>query len=140
MTEIDKLAVLGEFLLKKGYEVHGVKQRASLFNVDRIDQNSLMIEANVIHSTRDTIKGEHEINHWKRWSFRSKVIIERVIIHAIMFLQILIKSDSKSDIKRLFNLPLILTIKQQCPFHLCLRKIIRVFLSFNMRTKRLLLA
>jgi len=28
---------LAEFLLKKGYEVHGVKRRASLFNTDRID-------------------------------------------------------------------------------------------------------
>lgn len=30
-------AILAEFLLKKGYEVHGVKRRASLFNTDRID-------------------------------------------------------------------------------------------------------
>lgn len=30
-------AYLAEFLLKKGYEVHGVKRRASLFNTDRID-------------------------------------------------------------------------------------------------------
>jgi GDPmannose 4,6-dehydratase len=30
-------AYLSEFLLKKGYEVHGVKRRASLFNTDRID-------------------------------------------------------------------------------------------------------
>ncbi|MGB5966220.1 MAG: GDP-mannose 4,6-dehydratase, partial [Sulfurimonadaceae bacterium] len=28
---------LAEFLLKKGYEVHGVKRRSSLFNTDRID-------------------------------------------------------------------------------------------------------
>jgi len=28
---------LAEFLLKKGYEVHGTKRRASLFNTDRID-------------------------------------------------------------------------------------------------------
>ncbi|MEO0398449.1 MAG: GDP-mannose 4,6-dehydratase [Pseudomonadota bacterium] len=28
---------LAEFLLEKGYEVHGVKRRASLFNTDRID-------------------------------------------------------------------------------------------------------
>ena len=28
---------LAEFLLKKGYEVHGIKRRASLFNTDRID-------------------------------------------------------------------------------------------------------
>ena len=31
-------AYLAEFLLKKGYIVHGVKRRASLFNTDRIDQ------------------------------------------------------------------------------------------------------
>jgi len=30
-------AYLAESLLKKGYEVHGVKRRASLFNTDRID-------------------------------------------------------------------------------------------------------
>ena len=28
---------LAEFLLKKGYEVHGIKRRASSFNTDRID-------------------------------------------------------------------------------------------------------
>ncbi|AFY36967.1 GDP-mannose 4,6-dehydratase [[Leptolyngbya] sp. PCC 7376] len=28
---------LAEFLLKKGYEVHGIKRRASLFNTDRVD-------------------------------------------------------------------------------------------------------
>ncbi len=30
-------AYLAEYLLKKGYEVHGIKRRASLFNTDRID-------------------------------------------------------------------------------------------------------
>lgn len=30
-------AYLAEFLLAKGYEVHGIKRRASLFNTDRID-------------------------------------------------------------------------------------------------------
>jgi len=30
-------AYLAEFLLKKGYEVHGLKRRSSLFNTDRID-------------------------------------------------------------------------------------------------------
>lgn len=28
---------LAELLLSKGYEVHGIKRRASLFNTDRID-------------------------------------------------------------------------------------------------------
>lgn len=28
---------LAEYLLKKGYEVHGIKRRASSFNTDRID-------------------------------------------------------------------------------------------------------
>ena len=28
---------LAEFLLEKGYEVHGIKRRASLFNTQRID-------------------------------------------------------------------------------------------------------
>jgi NAD(P)-dependent dehydrogenase (short-subunit alcohol dehydrogenase family) len=30
-------AYLSELLLSKGYEVHGVKRRSSLFNTDRID-------------------------------------------------------------------------------------------------------
>src|ERR1700760_504086 len=30
-------AYLAEFLLKKGYRVHGVKRRSSLFNTERID-------------------------------------------------------------------------------------------------------
>ena len=30
-------AYLAEFLLKKGYEVHGIKRRSSLFNTNRID-------------------------------------------------------------------------------------------------------
>ncbi len=30
-------AYLAEFLLARGYEVHGIKRRASLFNTDRID-------------------------------------------------------------------------------------------------------
>ena len=30
-------AYLSEFLLKKGYVVHGLKRRSSLFNTDRID-------------------------------------------------------------------------------------------------------
>jgi len=30
-------AYLAELLLKKGYDVHGIKRRTSLFNTDRID-------------------------------------------------------------------------------------------------------
>ena len=30
-------AYLAEFLLKKGYEVHGIKRRASSFNTARVD-------------------------------------------------------------------------------------------------------
>ena len=30
-------AYLSEFLLSKGYEVHGIKRRSSLFNTDRVD-------------------------------------------------------------------------------------------------------
>lgn len=30
-------AYLAEFLLERGYEVHGIKRRASLFNTDRVD-------------------------------------------------------------------------------------------------------
>lgn len=28
---------LAEFLLEKGYEVHGIKRRSSLFNTERVD-------------------------------------------------------------------------------------------------------
>ena len=28
---------LAEFLLEKGYEVHGIKRRSSLFNTQRVD-------------------------------------------------------------------------------------------------------
>ena len=30
-------AYLTEFLIKKGYTVHGIKRRSSMFNTDRID-------------------------------------------------------------------------------------------------------
>ena len=30
-------AYLAEFLLRRGYEVHGIKRRTSLFNTERID-------------------------------------------------------------------------------------------------------
>ncbi|RPJ81645.1 MAG: NAD-dependent epimerase/dehydratase family protein, partial [Deltaproteobacteria bacterium] len=30
-------AYFADFLLKKGYEVHGIKRRSSLFNTQRID-------------------------------------------------------------------------------------------------------
>jgi len=39
---------LAEFLLNKGYEVHGIKRRASLFNTDRID-----------HLYQDPHEGDH---------------------------------------------------------------------------------
>ena len=32
---------LAELLLSKGYEVHGIKRRASLFNTQRVDQQYL---------------------------------------------------------------------------------------------------
>lgn len=44
-------AYLAELLLKKGYEVHGIKRRASLFNTDRIDhlyQDPHVSERNLI--------------------------------------------------------------------------------------------
>ena len=34
-------AYLAEFLLKKGYIVHGTKRRSSLFNTERIDHFTL---------------------------------------------------------------------------------------------------
>jgi len=47
-------AYLAEFLLDKGYEVHGVKRRASLFNTDRIDH--LYVDPHV--------SGRHFILHY----------------------------------------------------------------------------
>jgi GDPmannose 4,6-dehydratase len=47
-------AYLAEFLLKKGYEVHGIKRRTSLFNTNRID-----------HLYEDPhVKGRHLILHY----------------------------------------------------------------------------
>ena len=47
-------AYLAEFLLKKGYEVHGIKRRASSFNTDRID-----------HLYQDPhVSGRHFILHY----------------------------------------------------------------------------
>ena len=36
-------AYLAEFLLDKGYEVHGLKRRASLFNTDRVDLGKAVV-------------------------------------------------------------------------------------------------
>jgi GDPmannose 4,6-dehydratase len=36
ITEQDR-SYLAELLLKKGYEVHGIKRRSSLFNTQRVD-------------------------------------------------------------------------------------------------------
>ena len=45
---------LAEFLLEKGYEVHGIKRRASSFNTDRID-----------HLYQDPhVKNQHFILHY----------------------------------------------------------------------------
>jgi len=47
-------AYLAEFLLKKGYEVHGIKRRTSLFNTDRID-----------HLYQDPhVQGRHFVLHY----------------------------------------------------------------------------
>lgn len=42
-------AYLAEFLLKKGYFVHGIKRRSSLFNTDRIDHLYLDQHENNVH-------------------------------------------------------------------------------------------
>jgi len=42
-------AYLAELLLSKGYEVHGIKRRASSFNTDRIDHLFKPLEPNHIH-------------------------------------------------------------------------------------------
>ena len=57
-------AYLAEFLLNKGYEVHGVKRRTSMFNTDRIDhlyQDPHEKERNLIlHKTSDkTVRPHH---------------------------------------------------------------------------------
>ena len=45
-------AYLAELLLEKGYEVHGIKRRASLFNTDRIDHlyQDPHVEASALHA------------------------------------------------------------------------------------------
>ena len=40
---------LAEFLLAKGYVVHGIKRRASLFNTDRIDHLYQDLDPHVDH-------------------------------------------------------------------------------------------
>ena len=49
-------AYLAEFLLQKGYIVHGVKRRSSLFNTARIDR---LIEALVFNVERHAGLGWH---------------------------------------------------------------------------------
>ena len=46
---------LAEFLLEKGYEVHGLKRRTSIFNTDRIDHiiNSEMINEQFFYHHAD---------------------------------------------------------------------------------------
>ena len=47
-------AYLAEFLLKKGYQVHGIKRRSSSFNTDRIDHlytDQRDVAANAPHLT-----------------------------------------------------------------------------------------
>lgn len=43
-------AYLSEFLLKKGYQVHGLKRRSSLFNTDRIDQFAIYWNSKEVHT------------------------------------------------------------------------------------------
>lgn len=50
-------AYLAEFLLDKGYQVHGIKRRSSLFNTDRIDH--LYIDQHNIDSKKSYLKLHH---------------------------------------------------------------------------------
>lgn len=57
-------AYLAEFLLEKGYEVHGIKRRTSLFNTDRID-----------HLYEDpAVKNRHFIMHYGDMTDSSSLI------------------------------------------------------------------
>ena len=47
-------AYLAEFLLKKGYEVHGIKRRSSLFNTGRIDHLYLIPTRRMFRSASTT--------------------------------------------------------------------------------------
>jgi GDP-D-mannose dehydratase len=40
-------AYLAEFLLKKGYEVHVIKRRSSLFNTQRIDREMFRFDRQI---------------------------------------------------------------------------------------------
>lgn len=55
---------LAEFLLEKGYEVHGIKRRASLFNTQRID-----------HIYQYSHVRQHRLCHEQDRSPRGNVII-----------------------------------------------------------------
>ena len=57
-------AYLAEFLLRKGYEVHGIKRRASLFNTDRIDH---------LYEDPHTL-GRHFILHYGELSDSSNLV------------------------------------------------------------------
>jgi len=57
-------AYLAEFLLAKGYQVHGIKRRASMFNTDRIDhlyQDPHILERNFILHYGDLTDGTNLI-------------------------------------------------------------------------------
>ncbi len=47
-------AYLAEFLLGKGYEVHGIKRRSSSFNTDRIDHSTTIRTRRVSDSSSIT--------------------------------------------------------------------------------------
>jgi len=64
-------AYLAEFLLKKGYEVHGIKRRSSLLNTDRID-----------HLYQDPhVQGRHFVLHYGDMTDSSS------LIHAVQKVQ-----------------------------------------------------
>jgi len=48
-------AYLAEYLLERGYEVHGIKRRASNFNTDRIDH---------LHNELSLLSGKMDTNIW----------------------------------------------------------------------------
>ena len=49
---------LAEFLLEKGYEVHGITRRASISNTARIDH--LIAKGVGVHCNKKTVKKEYK--------------------------------------------------------------------------------
>jgi GDPmannose 4,6-dehydratase len=62
-------AYLAEFLLGKGYIVHGIKRRTSLFNTDRID-----------HLYKDRHEKDVRFFLWETWSPNETGVMQETML------------------------------------------------------------